>query len=59
MDERTVFEQVKNMSVDEFAQFMFNFYNKAWSDGTRHEDSEGYIYAVYPYQTELYPWDNE
>ena len=56
MDERTVFEQVKDMSIDEFAKFLFNLYNKGWSDGSRSVDDESYIYAVYPNQTDLYPW---
>lgn len=57
--EHTVYGKVKSMTIDEFADFLFSFYNKAWSDGNKVEDNEAWVYSVYPYQIDLLPWEDE
>ena len=54
--EHTVYGKVKEMTIDEFADFLFNFYNKAWCDGSRGEDDETWVRCVYPYSIALFPW---
>lgn len=55
--EHTVYGKVKSMTVDEFATFLFDFYNKAYRDGSRGEDDDDWVYSVYPYQIDLFPWE--
>ena len=56
--EHTVYGKVKDMNVKEFADFLFCFYNKAWSDGRNGLDDETWVHAIYPYQINLFPWED-
>ena len=55
--EYTVYGKVKSMTIDEFAEFLFCFYNKAWSDGDKGEDDERWVLGEYPYSIDLFPWE--
>lgn len=62
-----VYEQVKNMSMEEFRGFCYWLYNEGYSDrgnavkgndGMYHVvpvDNEDYFYYVYPEQKDVYP----
>lgn len=54
-----VYEQVKNMTMDEFRNFCFVLYNKGCSDGANHVSDEGWIYCCYPESKVLNPFDEE
>lgn len=57
--EHTVYGKVKNMTIDEFAEFLFCFYDKAWHDGRNSEDDEVWVKRVYPYCVNLFPWEDD
>lgn len=50
-----VYEQVKNMTMDEFRDFCFWLYNEGWFDHSNGIDGESWFYACYPEQEEVYP----
>ena len=48
---KTVFEAIKEMSKEEFSEFVYSIYNKGWFDGKKNVDDEDWIYnclADYP-----------
>lgn len=40
----TVYEYLQKASKEEVRDFLSQFYNKAWFDGTRNEDDENWVY---------------
>ena len=55
--ERTVYGKVKSMTIQEFSDFLFAFYNRAWNDGYNCTNDETWIRCEYPYGTSLFPWE--